>query len=760
VELRSLAKLLGIECVDYPSTQSFVKEGAFVQVWNEGTFAWKSIAEKYQEFNPMSLLRDKAIQFPSSHRGNRSLSVGFTGQSHCRDERTSVQKPVLRTKTLHWAQEMASLSQLLKVCGGAPPDSDYSRQRQADFAKLIHRDNMLEGFTPCITNILTEEVQCHLDCHNDQSADGFGVVIVASQIKNGERYAGVGYFKNPCGSYYHRLIFTNRAVLSASRFFDRLDLCRQRLSLAHFRAPQELSIHGFSRSSACMDKAAHYSPYVHVFRLLVHTHGLSLSRALESLLPVGWEWVTPESYFRVLSFWIESDKLPTQNLALAFLRRETPHGIGVTSTQIEQSLWNLRVVTEDLNSSPVLHRHKLHSTVSRLMELVAGTSKISCQRLASVAALAGILRHPALATQACHSPTEFSDLTTRIRDVYGCSTVNQASEVINAVASAMDISRGMSESIFSEMLLHPSDSSFDCYFPGQTFFTVEDNRVLQLFPDGTREYLQPIICSADDFSLSTPSITPPRAVSGSCCSTNRGLCATSKGVEKRPKTPARSVVKRKRIRGTSSPRLTRSATEVPSSEVAIKRDVKRKRISGTSSPRFTRSATEVPPSKVAILDSSAPWASVNLLSRALQVVGCGSFGKENIKYVKEVNHKEGRSVWRAICHCNGRTWDPQSSSLFGGLLHDCRHIVNGSMGHMTKKAALDHLLLYLCLYGDKSDFSWERKTLLHNHFVCLKKQHTITRDNVPFIVLFLWKGQICIGHYNDNWRSKSVLCSA
>jgi hypothetical protein len=205
-ELRRLAKLREIECVDYPSTQSFVKDGAFIQVWNEGTPAWKSIASTYHAFLLPSL-RDKARELPMSHRGNRSLSVGFTGQSHRRDEITCVQKPILCTDTKYWDEEMASLSLLLKVCDGAPPDSDYSRQRKVDFADLIHRDNILEGFTPCITNVSTQEVHCHLDCHNDQLAHGFGVVIVASEIKNGERYAGVGYFKNACASYYRRLIF-------------------------------------------------------------------------------------------------------------------------------------------------------------------------------------------------------------------------------------------------------------------------------------------------------------------------------------------------------------------------------------------------------------------------------------------------------------------------------------------------------------------------------------------------------------------------
>jgi hypothetical protein len=109
------AKALDIECVEYPSNTSFVEDGAFVQVWNEGTLAWSCIASKFQDLN-LSSLRDQAVQFPMSDRGNRSLSVGFTGQSFDRDKTTCVQKPVLCAKTKLWAQEMVSLSQLLKVC--------------------------------------------------------------------------------------------------------------------------------------------------------------------------------------------------------------------------------------------------------------------------------------------------------------------------------------------------------------------------------------------------------------------------------------------------------------------------------------------------------------------------------------------------------------------------------------------------------------------------------------------------------------------
>jgi hypothetical protein len=726
--LRSLAKLWEIECVDYPSNKSFVKAGAFIQVWNVGTLEWNSIAGKYQEFNLPSL-RDKATQFPMSDRGNRSLSVGFTGQSHQRDRKTCVQKPVLCANTKHWGQEMANLSHLLKVCGGAPPESDYSHRRKVDFAELIQGDNILEGFTPCITNVSTQEVHCHLDRHNDQSAEGFGVVIVASEIKNGERYAGVGYYKNPCGAYYRRLTFTNKAIHSASHLLESLDPRRQMVSKAHFPDLRELAIPGFSHRSVCMDKAAHYSPFVHVFRLLVQTHGLSFSRALECLLPVGWEGVTPESYWEALSFWIESEQLPTENLALAFLKRTAALGVSVTYSQIEPSLRYMRVVMDDVNSSSVLHRHKLHSLVLLLVKYVPGTTKTSCQRLASVAALAGLLRHPALAAQACHSPKQATNLTNGIRESFGCSTVNQASEVIHAVASALDISRAVSESIFSEMLLESSNSSLDCYFPGQTFFKVVDGRVLQLFPDGRRVYLEPMVLSEEDYS---PIAQPWRA----------GPCPIILSQDNYSPSP-----------GSAGPCPTNKS----------KRGEKRKAMICLPSRPFTRSATRIFPSKLAISESATPWASVNLQERAMRIVGLSgrrSFGRENIQYMEEVT-STGGNEWRAICHVNGSTWDPRSSPSscsFGGVPHKSRYTKEGNLCHTNKKAALDHLLLYLCLYCDESSFSWERNTLDHHHFVCLRKEHTIAKDEEPFMVLFVRKGRICIGHYKDNWRTTSVLC--
>jgi hypothetical protein len=64
------------------------------------------------------------------------------------------------------------------------------------------------------------------------------------------------------------------------------------------------------------------------------------------------------------------------------------------------------------------------------------------------------------------------------------------------------------------------------------------------------------------------------------------------------------------------------------------------------------------------------------------------------------------------------------------------------------------------LYCDESAFSWERNTLHHHHLVCLRKEHTVATDQEPFMILFLRKGMICIGHYKDNWRTSSVLCIA
>jgi hypothetical protein len=686
-----------------------------------------------------------------SHRGNRSLSVGFTGQSHRRDEITCVQKPILCTDTKYWDEEMASLSLLLKVCDGAPPDSDYSRQRKVDFADLIHRDNILEGFTPCITNVSTQEVHCHLDCHNDQLAHGFGVVIVASEIKNGERYAGVGYFKNACASYYRRLMFTNRAIHRASHFYEGLDRLRQTLSHAHFPSPQDQTVRGFCRRRVCMDKAANYSPYVHVFRRLLQTRGLSLSRALEALLPVGWEWVTPENYFPTLSFWMESDQLlPIGNLALAFLKRTAPLGAGVTSSQIKQSLRTLRLVVEDVNSAPgVLHRHKLHSLVLRLVKHVPGTSKISCQRLVSVAALAGILRHPEVAAQASHSPNRVSDLTNSIRDSFECSTVKQASEVVNAVACALDISRAVSESIFSEMLCESLDSSRDCYFPGQTFFKLAGVRVLQLYPDGTSAYLEPIVLRED------PSSSP--------CSQSWRTARSAPTEESSRKA---SALTEEFSSSRSLPRRTASARPCSRNKRVAKRKRSQAMIDIPTLPRaFTRSTTDLFPSRLAIFDSATPWAAVNLHERAMQIVGLEgrrSFGKENIQYIEEVTSRGGNE-WRAVCHCNGRSWDPRrrpSSCSFGGVPHNGRYSIAGNLCHINKKAALDHLLLYLCLYCDESAFSWERNTLHHHHLVCLRKEHTVATDQEPFMILFLRKGMICIGHYKDNWRTSSVLCIA
>jgi hypothetical protein len=712
--------------MEYPSTHSFVKEGAFVRVWNEGTLAWKSIACKYQEFNLPSL-HAKATRFPMSDRGNRSLSVGFSGQSYRRDTKTSVQKPVLCDQTDCWAQEMASLSQLLEVCGGSPPDSDNSRRRCAEFGQLIHPNNILEGFTPCITKVMSEEVQCHLDCQNDQSGEGFGVVVVASEIKNGERYAGVGYFKKVCSAFYRRIIFTKKAIHQASRVLEGLDCRRQILSHAHFPAPHEPP--GFCCRSACMDKAAHYSPYVHVFRLLVETHGLDFSRALEALLPAGWEWVTPELYFGAVSEWVEQDQLPNRNLALAFLKTTAALGVGVTPTQIKSSLLSLKVAIVDVNSSPRLHRHKLYSLVMHLKTSVPGTSKISCQRLVSVAALAGILRHPALAAQACQSPSKVADLSTKIKESFGCSTVSQASEVIHAVASKLNITRAVSESVFSEMLLESLEGSRDCYFPGQTFFKVAGNQVLQLFPNGSIAYLGPFVVTED--ATSVPLWRLPSALKEYVSSPTAEPSAVPCSITKR-------VRKRKR---------TQAMIDLPSLQ----------RI-------FTRSAANLLPSETEVLDSATPWASVNLQERAMRIVGLAgrrSFGRDNIEFIDEAPSKGGR-MWRAICHCNGSTWDPRSnvSNSFGGLPHKHCYTKDGHMFHRSKCAALDHLLLYLCLYCDESIFSWVRNTLAHHHVVCLRKAHTAATDPKPFMILFLFQGNICIGHYEDLWKASSEICSA
>jgi hypothetical protein len=139
-----------------------------------------------------------------------------------------------------------------------------------------------------------------------------------------------------------------------------------------------------------------------------------------------------------------------------------------------------------------------------LQTSVQGTTKLSCQGLVSVAALSGVLRHPALATHSCHPPKTASNLTKEIQKAFGCSTADQAIQVIHAVSFALEITSSISERIFSTMLLGESlDSSHDCYFPGQTFFKVEGDRVLQLFPDGASMFLEPIALKEDGSRPST-----------------------------------------------------------------------------------------------------------------------------------------------------------------------------------------------------------------------------------------------------------------
>jgi hypothetical protein len=711
----------GVPCIVYLPDRSYVQSGSFLQVWNHSTPQWDDIHEEYDACG-FPVARRGVSQFSMSDRGNRSISLGFTGMSYQPDPATFVQKPVMRDETLHWKKHMQSLSSLQAACGARPPPEDH---RFRDFGRLIHPDNFLEGITVGVTDLLTENVSCHLDTQNDRST-GFNTVIVASEIKDGERLIQGGYFKSCVFAYCSRQQVTCPVIASASVLFGEIVEWENRNhTIHHHNKP--------GQPPACIDKCVRLAPFVHILVDLIRTFRLNFVQTIEALLPIT--FVTASVYWVVGSQWIQSKKLPAPNLARAF------HDIATTNAKnseltlslppiecLEASLYHLRHHIQAVNSCDT-NRHSYHHLVLEIQKTCGQSGSVSMlpiEDLVTVAVLAGVITHSKLANQACLSRSTPTLLA--IKSTSDCTTISQACGLVKAVARALDVSLPVSHALFRQKLnLDQSYLTSYCdvhEFSGLTIFRAGDSGITRSVP----------IVPKVDFG---PTTNVP-------------------WFSRKTTKPSNLLSRSTHMEGSARSGLVTCKT--------IKITKPRNLLS-----RSTRSSTWKLPQREVVLSTVIPWAEVVLLRDASeQVCIHPALDGSRITFHEEVQSPGGRVFWRATCQVNEVTWNPNDnvtscaqsevSGRFGGLAHSCYHPRGGGcVVYNSKNKAGDSLLVYMLVYGDNRSFRWVRRTLGDHHFIPVRKKGNSSSAD-PLFLIYRHKGYIFIGHFKDSWRTRTKLC--
>jgi hypothetical protein len=692
----------GLQCVLYPPDRSFVKPGSFLRIWNHGTPEWNDIKDEYNDCN-FHVARSASRNFDLSSRGNHIMSFGFTGQSHQLDPTTFVQKPAMLVGTHEWNKHMQCLSSLQSACGAHPRPTDSRRFRE--FGQRIHPDNFLEGFSVGATQVFTENVRCHMDTHNDK-LPGASTVIVASEIKDSVRVIQGGYFKSCISAYYCRVDFTSPAIRRASELLREIQEWESSSPLIGpqvFRSQQQGLHAGVlcptnPTPPASIDKAVQLAPFVHILVDLISTFSLTFDQKLEALLPVG--FISTREYWNVASRWIHSNKLPTKNLTLAFLEITVNNKTTGSSQSlppfecIESSLWNLGYGIKAVNSCRT-NRHSYHRLVSYLQTTtLLGVSQ--WEDVVTVGVLAGVVRHPILANQACllrSTPTLVA-----IKSTFGCDTIQQACGLVKSAAKALDITPAISHALFRQMLkldqcyaLTYSDSS---EFNGPTVFCAGARKAVRT----TRKTSNP----------------KPRTLHSRSTSSSTLKC-------RRPAVVRRTLPSR----STRSSTLKRPITEmvmasvIPWAEVVLLRDASEQ--------------VCIHP----ILDGS-------LITYIKEVPGPGS------RVYWRATCRVNGVTWNPN--------DDHVSSKFGGLAHSSYHPPEGgSVVYNSKSTARDSLLVYMLVHGSGPSFEWVRRCLGDHHFVRIRKKNNPDSAE-PLFLIYRHKGDIFIGHYKDRWHSRTKLC--
>jgi hypothetical protein len=705
-----------LACLVYTPDRSYVQTGSFLRVWNFGTPQWEEVEAEFGLCNFESA-RVAASEFPTTRRGNRARSYGYSGQSFKADPVSFVQKPVLRSGTRKWEKHMESLSSLQAACGARPPSTSTGNpHRLPDFGGKISEHNFLEGLTVAVSDVLTETVNCHLDTQNDSST-GFSTVIVASEIKQGERIILCGYMKQCVGAYYTREVFTREAVATARALLREVEQWERRFPM--------ISGHSFSPHS-CIDKAVRLAPFVHILVDLISIFRLSYKESIQALLSVT--FVTTSDYWMFGSQWIQTKKLPTRNLAYFFHDIATKiSGIRqplLPVERIEPVLQVMGEIFQNSNNSNSTNRHSYHQLVSSLQTIWEPSESevmLRMEDLVTVAALAGVGTHSKFATQACLSQS--TPTLAGIKTMFCCNSISQASGIVNAVARALQISPAISHALFRQMLkLDPS------YLTSYSSSDLKLHRGLTLF-------------RADACGISRSRPVVPIGNSSLPSSPFPILDAGFHGFE-----------------GFVGPGIA-----APSSPLTTRKVRKKACTTKTNYPRkflflsrsTTRSSTTRFPMQEAVVRTVIPWAEVVLLRDVSEQVCVHPILDGNsITCIAEGRH------WRATCVANGVTWNAGDEPNFGGLAHSCHHPSGiGTTGvlYHSKSAARDSLLVYMLVYGGGPSFNWVRRILGDHHFVRVRKQES--RRNVdPLFLICRHKGYICIGHFKDNWGTRTRIC--
>jgi len=802
---------------------------AFIQVWNEGTPEYEHGRVKWYSTGdgPLSpeRLREQHKKAPLSSkdpRGPKSRSEGHVAENTEKGKDfLNVPAPKKQnTDTGIWI-----LCQLSKLLVDVRPEHQdkIGSDRHLEFAKQLAIKHglgedmaehcILEGLTLAQTDYVMEHLKLHFDRHNDKR-DGYDTVICASSTTEDykKRDAHIGYYKNACGAVPERREMVVPAIRHA-RFYVRYlpdwmktvthSIYNVQGAEHHSIILKSGTVIGFTAQPQHIDKIIFFSCFVWMLRRLHQKHNLSLEKFLELLLTVGWV-CAPEVWWCVMTEYYELDELPQVCLSWDYLDRAEKHG-GVNGGK-----W--RRFQSGLNFE--FHKAKVLASLVSLLKMVRAYEGVSASKVQYSNVMKNLVKHLHFVGNLCAqhvlhagvmcgplfqdiqlcqysaiaSGTKTSD---KMKTCYGAKTLVHKNQILDAVASALDVCLRVGENIeckllkvfqaIDEFLIEHDKGTLDeskvvnvilprrqfnreLIFDEQTVFSFEGGTLMELNRDGTKQEFHGIGKLEPHDRNTTPELSDEDAwfVDGydfedeelsrqvfSAEKSKKGLSG-----KRYPKERPTLRAPQKKRRAKKAAKQSPSIFDYEASYI----------VAGL---RSRRKPDSQPPSHDVVVGTAEAWVPISnelLFDWARAATGDQSLTKRSFTFWQHTKNQ----LWCAkVKFGQGYCIDGSDPNLtfFHLRLPGCKGTRVGTtpesngerrMCYHSKDDALRALLLYLCIYGDDEvRYRWLHNLMDKKRFVVLGTEKEIQSTGKWFCYFYRYYGRIFMATPNNYHAHRS-----
>jgi len=419
-------------------------------------------------------------------RNNDKHCSGFTGQNKKLDGEEGPRSPYiyhpgdLESNCKLTAVRMCHLSKALMLACPSLRNLPNT-QRAKEFAQWLCKLHevppelaaicIVEGLTIAQTKCLLQELKFHYDRYNETESYRNKIIVLGyfgKDLLDEEciRRADIAYFKVDIGHYYkaHSRIYPVLDALDPIwlRTPDVLKKLEVLLEVPFFQAAKDVLVewedtdgndgHGqFAVMKQHFDKVFFYSHFAWKIDAIVKKHDLSGPKVLELLMTVGW-CSDPSRWFKVMTDYELMNELPNCCLAWDYLCRSKakfPSGINGGKLRRFQAPWNFLFTKERvLNDLFVLwilcktygdekNFGASHVTYRKLMRDIVkliGYGPLTAQHVLHVGLLLGVFGTHLLGLLQMTEVAQSSETYNRLRKHFGIESLDQANQVVRALA--------------------------------------------------------------------------------------------------------------------------------------------------------------------------------------------------------------------------------------------------------------------------------------------------------------------------------------